>query len=137
VSWLENAPGQDFASIFSLRPNLYQDFRAFQDLFAERELLPATILSSTRQRIAQLHNCSAELTRVQAPESDEPPLNCINACLEIAELFAQDPHAVPASGVAQVKAELGDAAVVALMEWLAICDGFCRFQVILEVEHDQ
>ena len=57
-----------------------------------------------------------------------------NACLEIAELFAMDPHAIPDAPVALVREELGDAAVVALMEWLAICDGFCRFQLLLQVE---
>ncbi len=134
MSWLESAPGSDFASVFGLRPNLYKDFRSFADLFDQRQLLPSSVLCSTLRRIAQLHNCATELAAAEAGAVKDENCECVAACLEIAELFAQDPHAIPDAPVAAVKAELGDAAVVALMEWLAICDGFCRFQVLLEVK---
>lgn len=137
MSWLESAGGGDFAAVFSLRPNLYQDYQAFAALFAERELLPACLLRATRRRIAQLHNCAAEMAAAEAMIDAVETCNCEAACLEIAELFTQDPHAITDAPVAAVKAELGDAAVVALMEWLAICDGFCRFRLMLEVNHGE
>jgi hypothetical protein len=137
VSWLESAGSGDFETVFSLRPNLYQDYQAFAELFTERQLLPACLLIATRRRIAQLHNCATEMEAAEQMAAAGETCDCEAACLEIAELFAQDPHAIADAPVAAVKAELGDAGVVALMEWLAICDGFCRFRLMLEVNHGQ
>ena len=149
MSWLAQKEKGDFDSLFALRPNLYQDYRKFAELFWQKQLLPARILEFCRLRVAGLHGCEAELMRrYRAPAAPaEEELTALGgwhgecrfsglekACLEIAELFAMDPHAIPDAPVALVREELGDAAVVALMEWLAICDGFCRFQLLLQAE---
>lgn len=151
MSWLQSAGGSEFKSVFSLRENLFEDYKSFYNLFWSRALLPWHVMELTRLRVAQLHNCKSELSlryRFEgAPTElkigalpnwykDSTYSEVDRACLEIAELFVQDPHAIADQMTNRVKAEIGDAGLVALMEWLALCDGFCRFQLMTGVSYD-
>jgi alkylhydroperoxidase family enzyme len=140
-----------FERVFGLRPNLFDDFRSFYALFWEKRLVDPVLLELCRLRIAQLHGCESEL-RVRYQPAIEAGLTeekiaaladaadsslyseAERACIAFAELFAMDPHAITDADAARVVAVLGDAGVVALVEALAMFDGFSRFRLMLGVE---
>jgi alkylhydroperoxidase family enzyme len=140
-----------FERAFALRRNLFEDFRRFYALFWEKGLVDPVLLELCRLRIAQLHGCEAELRVRYQPALDaglaeekiaalgdaaHSPLfgEAERACIALAELFAMDPHAITDADAARVVAALGDAGTVALVEALALFDGFARFRLMLEVE---
>jgi alkylhydroperoxidase family enzyme len=49
-------------------------------------------------------------------------------------MFVQDPHAITDADVEAVLQHLGEDGVVALVEALALFDGFARFRVALEIQ---
>ena len=136
---------------FGLRQNLFEDFRRFYALFWEQKLVDPVILELCRLRIAQIHGCEAELRLRYQPALDaglsEEKLAALQdashssayseaerACVAFAELFTIDPHAIDDEDAARVVAALGDAGTVALVEALALFDGFVRFRLVLGVE---
>jgi alkylhydroperoxidase family enzyme len=146
------APGATpFERVFSLRANLLDDFRRFYALFWEQKLVDPVILELCRLRVAQIHGCEPELRLRYRPALDaglsEEKIAAIadashsplfgeseRACLAFAELFAIDPHAIDDEDAARVVAALGDAGTVALVEALALFDGFARFRLVFGVE---
>jgi hypothetical protein len=52
----------------------------------------------------------------------------------LAEKFALDVHAVDDEDIAAVRDAIGEPALVALIEAMALFDGFTRFRAILGVE---
>jgi alkylhydroperoxidase family enzyme len=140
-----------FERVFSLRPNLFEDYRRFYALFWEKQLVDPVLLELCRLRIAALHGCESELrvryqpaqdaglteAKIAAiPDAADSPLfsEGERACIALAELFAIDPHAITDADAARVVAVLGDAGTVALVEALALFDGFIRFRLMLGVE---
>ena len=140
-----------FERVFSLRPNLFEDYRRFYALFWEKQLVDPVLLELCRLRIAALHGCESELrvryrpaldaglgeAKIAAiPDAADSPLfsEAERACIALAELFAIDPHAITDADAARVVAVLGDAGTVALVEALALFDGFARFRLMLGVE---
>ncbi|WP_101760216.1 carboxymuconolactone decarboxylase family protein [Oceanicoccus sp. KOV_DT_Chl] len=143
-----------FGQIFSLRPNLWADYQRFIAVLWQRTSLSVVILELTRLRVAQLHNCKPELNRRYQLAIDaglvEEKIQQLSqwhtanvfsrserGCLELAELFVIDPHAISDEVAAAVQHSLGDNGFVALMEALAMFDGFCRFQLMLDVAVDK
>ena len=141
----------DFERVFALRPNLFEDFRSFYALFWQKRLVDPVLLELCRLRIAQLHGCESELRVRYQPAVDagltEEKIAALpdaadsslygeaeRACIALAELFAMDPHAITDADAARVTAVLGDAGTVALVEALAMFDGFARFRLMLGVE---
>jgi alkylhydroperoxidase family enzyme len=153
MSWITGHQPADFNSLFSLRPNLFQDYQAFAELFWQRGLVPPIALELCRLRVAQLHRCAPELAR-RRPEArasglgedkiaalpdwpGDPRFSAAErACLALAESFTIDPHGISDDMMAEVVAALGEAGAVALLECLALFDGFCRFQVLLQAKED-
>ena len=140
-----------FEGVFGLRENLFEDFRRFYALFWEKRLVDPVLLELCRLRSAQLHGCESELRVRYQPAIDaglgeekiaaladaaDSPLyaESARACIALAELFAIDPHAITDADAARVVAVLGDAGMVALVEALAMFDGFTRFRLMLGVE---
>jgi len=136
---------------FSLRPNLYQDFRQFYGLFWDRKLLDPVLMELLRLRIAQLHGCQAELgVRYQAAldaglrESQLQELSCWHSstawqplqrhCLNLAERFVMNPQRIRDEDTEPLRRQLGDAGLMSLLYLLAALDGFCRFQCLLGVQ---
>jgi AhpD family alkylhydroperoxidase len=151
VSWLGTPPRLD--AVFGLRPELFEAWRAFRGAFWERRLVDPVILELCRLRVAALHGCRAELAaRTPAAREagvDEARIAALGdwatdprfgpgerACLRFAEQFVLDAHGVTDADAAAVTAALGDAGAVALVEALALFDGFCRFRLVLGVEED-
>jgi alkylhydroperoxidase family enzyme len=140
-----------FEGVFALRRNLFEDFRSFYALFWEKRLVDPVLLELCRLRIAELHGCESELRVRYQPALDaglgeekiaaladagDSPLysEAERACVALAELFAMDPHAITDADAVRVVAVLGDAGTVALVEALALFDGFTRFRLLLGVE---
>lgn len=142
---------RSFAAAFSLRPELYADYRAFADLFWSRRLVEPVILELCRIRVAQILGCAAEERR-RTPQAvaaglDEELVAAVadwkgsprlsdaqRACLRLAEGFVLDPHGVSDADAAAVAAHLPPKEMMALIEALAVFDGFTRFRLILGVE---
>lgn len=153
VSWLgeEDPKGATpLDRVFGLRPNLHEDYRRFVALFWEKALVDPVILELCRLRVAMLLDCEAELAVRSRPALaaglDEAKIaelaragSCERftpaerACIAFAELFVADPQAITDADAAAVTDQLGDAGLVALVEALAIFDGFTRFRLLLDV----
>jgi len=134
TTWLPEvtvAEGQtEFDAVFGLRPDLFDAYRDFESVFWTHELLDAEILDACRARCAQV--LRAEGAPAPPIESDDPT-SALAACLELAEQFVLDPHGVTEAMRDAVVAHVGDAGLVALVEALAVFDGFTRFRTILRV----
>ncbi len=153
MSWLaEKAEGETpLEQVLGLRPNLHAAFQDFYAVFWQRRLVPPVILELCRLRVAQLLGCASEQNlRYQAALDaglDEEKVAALplwgrgdafdeaeRACLALAEMFVQDPHAITDEDADLVLRYLGEEGMVALTEALALFDGFIRFQVLLGVE---
>jgi len=158
VSWILDAAAArppdaktPFEGAFSLRRNLFEDFRRFYALFWQKPPLDPALLELCRLRVAQIHGCESELriryqpaldaglteAKIAAlPEASHSPLysEAERACIAFAELFAIDPHAIADEDAARVVAALGEPGTVALVEALALFDGFTRFRLVLGIE---
>lgn len=110
-----------FAGTFGLRPELFADYQAFEQ--AVRGAVEPRLLALCGARVGYL--LGARETAIE-PETDGE-----RACLRLADKFVLDPHGVTDADAAAVVAHLGPAATVALVEALALLDGFTRFRLIL------
>jgi alkylhydroperoxidase family enzyme len=155
MTWLTAtvAGATEFDRVFGLRPNLYDDYRAFVSLFWSLRPVDPVILELCRLRIAQLFGCDAEL-RVRHVPADAAGLteekiaalenwrtagefsDAERACLAFAEKFVLNPHGVTDEDAAAVTAHLSDKETIAFAEALAVFDGFTRFRIILGIEPD-
>lgn len=145
MSWLAGI--DSFNSAMSLRPNLHADFQKFYALFWDKALLPKELMELCRLRVAALHGCETEAAmRTPGVDVAEDKIAALGkwptdarfsaaekAALQIAELFVQDPHAISDADAAAVVTALDDAALVALLELVGIFDGYCRLQLMLQL----
>jgi len=151
MSWLpERAEGaSEFERAFRLRENLYEAWAELAALSWTKRLAPPVILQLLQLRVRQLHSVPLgthrmseavdegwDETRVaelaawwKSARFDETE----RACLRLAEQFVLDSKGIGEAEVAPVRGALGDATVVALVEALAIFDGFTRFQKMLGI----
>ena len=153
MSWLATTtPGANpFERVRALRPDLQRDLQRFVDLFWERRLLPLALLELLRLHVARLLDCRSELGHryvdsgrplvaedkvASLAEVERSPLfsEGERACLRLADKFVFDVHGIEDSDVAAVQGALGTRATVALVEWLALCDGLMRLRNLLGVE---
>jgi hypothetical protein len=134
-TWLPDvavAEGQaEFDAVFGLRPDLFDAYRDFESVFWTHELLDAEVLDACRARCAQLLRAAGARAE---PVAANDPTSALAACLALAEQFVIDPHCVTAEMRDAVVAYVGDAGLVALVEALAVFDGFTRFRTILGIE---
>ena len=124
----------EFDAVFALRPDLFDAYREFESVFWANELVDAEILDACRGR------CAHVLRAAGAPEipiTADDPASPLGACLALAEQFVIDPHCVTAEMRDAVVAHVGDAGLVALVEALAVFDGFTRFRTLLDITPDE
>ena len=122
--------GSEFDTVFALRPDLFDAYRAFESVFWTHELLDAAILDACRRRCAQVLRAEGAPSE---PVAADDPTSALAACLALAEQFVIDPHGVTEEMRDAVTAHVGDAGLVALVEALAVFDGFTRFRTILGI----
>lgn len=138
-----DGPGS-FERVFSLRPELYDAWRAFASVFWERALLDPALLELARARVGQMLGaavpdaCDAMRAARAALDprkraalerwwSSELFDDTERACLRFAEQFVLDAQQISDEEARAVTQALGDAGTVAFVEALAILDGFARF----------
>ena len=141
MSWIDSSR-RTFAEVFSLRDNLYQDYQAFARVFTDKGLLDEQLMRLCQQRCEQLHRSghavaglSEDLIQALPQWYNSTLFSPLDkAALQLSECFCLDPHSISDAMTEAVIAHLGDAGLVALLEYLALCDGFARFRVLLETE---
>jgi alkylhydroperoxidase family enzyme len=153
MTWLPDpvAGATPLDGVFGRRANLYEDFRRWSAIFWEARLLDPVLLELCRLRVAQLHECDAELRLRYQPALDaglsedkiaelprtgsSPHFSELERdCIAFAELFTVDPHVISDDDAARVTGHLGPAGTVALVQALALFDGFARFRLVLGIE---
>lgn len=144
MTWLQQATAS-FEQTFLLRENLYRDYQAFEETLNRQ--LEARLRALCKARCLQLHRCAVDRDSEQTlgdetlavlPQwyNDGRFNSAEKAALQLAECFCLDPHSISDEMAAAVVDALGDAGFVALLEHLALCDGFARFRRILEIGED-
>jgi alkylhydroperoxidase family enzyme len=152
VTWLpQQADGaSEFERVFGLRANLFAAWREFASLLWTARLAPPVLLQLVQLRVRQLHGLDVagthRMSEALAAGWDEARVVELEtwwkserfdaterACLRLAEQFVLDAKGITEAEVAPVREALGDATVVALVEALAIFDGFTRFQKMLGI----
>ena len=148
MTWVSDRTST-FHELFGLRANLFSDYRAFAAVFEERKLLDSNLMRLCHLRVAQMHRCPSQVRELQAtiPEHKfaalpqwfrAPEFSVLEkAALQLTECFCLDTHSISDEMTQAVIAEIGDKGLVALLEYLALCDGFVRFQVILQTGEPQ
>ena len=136
-TWLPDvtiAAGEpEFDAVFRLRPDLFAAYREFESVFWTHELLDVAILEACRARCAQILSAAGAPSE---PVTADDPTSAIGACLALADQFVIDPHSVTREMREAVVAHVGDAGLVALVEALAVFDGFTRFRTVLSIAPD-
>ena len=149
MSWVLGGGQHSFADLMALRPNLAADVAAFSDLLWHAPGTDPVTLELCRLRVAQLHGARSALAE-RRPEAkaaglsedriarladygSDPAFSARErACLELSELFVMDPSAIDDATFVAVREALGEQGTVALLEALAVFDGFSRAQVMLD-----
>ena len=152
MTWLpQQAEGaSEFERVFGLRENLFAAWREFASLLWTARLAPPVLLQLVQLRVRQLHGLEVagaqRMSEALEAGWDEARVAQLatwwkserfdateRACLRLAEQFVLDAKGISEAEVAPVREALGDATVVALVEALAIFDGFTRFQKMLGI----
>lgn len=149
MSWINGGRLASFGQLIGLRPNLAADLAAFSSELWQGHGVDAVTLELCRLRVAALHGSTAEFAR-RTPQALAAGLTedrvarlaewhrdaafgaRERACIALAEQFVLDPSGIDDAMFAAVRAELGEAGSVTLLEALAIFDGFTRFAVLLQ-----
>ncbi len=137
-----------FDEVLALRPDLAAPYRDFLGVFWDRRLVEPVVLDLCRLRVAQLLGCASELAvrtraavdaglasvqveRLPGWPSEECFTDEHRAALAIAEQFVLDPHGVDSAMRDAMVVHVGTPGLVALVEALALFDGFTRFRLLL------
>lgn len=89
--------------------------------------LDRRILELCRRRVGTLLGCPEHAGPIPSREELDARQR---ACLDFAERFVLDHHAITDADAARVGEHLTDAEMVALTSALAVYDGFCRFEIM-------
>ncbi len=137
----------ELAGVLAHRPELQVRYRAFMKSVRGDGNLPPRLLELCRVRVAQIHDCAAELALsdaaapLTAAEKDQLAAGRLGdfsdaeqAALAIAELMPYAHHQLDDAAVKRADELLGHAGCVALLTALAFFDVNCRLKLTLGVE---
>lgn len=152
MSWLPGLAEGDslFARVFGLRPALFAAWVDFASLVWTQALAPPVLLECSRLRLVTLLGArSAQRARMSEARDaglDEAKIAALahwrssphfgpaeRAALDFTEQFAADAAGISDGQAARLRAELGDAGLVAFVQALAVFDGFGRFAEIFGI----
>lgn len=148
MTWLrDNSDTPTLEGFLGQRPELLEKYQAFYASIREAGLVPQRVLEICRLRVAAIHDCEAEWTQrdgdveLGADElealrrGDLQPFDAAErAALEVTELLPYAHHALTDEQVAEVKAQLGDAGCVSLINALVLFDVNCRLKLAFDLE---
>jgi AhpD family alkylhydroperoxidase len=137
MTWLprqaEGATALD--RVLGLRPNLAAEHRAFDELLRSGRFVDAGLLDLCRRHVARLHGVAGAGGAGGAEASACSELE--RAALGLAGKFALEPHAASDADVAAVASRLSPPELIALVQGLALADGFVRVGIVLGVATDE
>jgi len=130
------------------RPELNTLYKRFYGTFWDDALLPRSLLEMCRVRIAQLHDCDAELlvsdplAELEPPKREAIPLwehsesfsPAERAALAIAEKFPWAHHSISDEEHAELANHFDERQIVALTVALALFDANCRLRLVFDLE---
>lgn len=148
MTWLrDNSDTPTLDGLLAQRPELLEKYRTFYASIWEAGLVPRRVLELCRLRVAAIHDCEAEWTQREAGvelgaeelealrRGDFEPFDAAEqAALAVTELLPFAHHALTDEDVATVKAELGDAGCVSLINALVLFDVNCRLKLAFDLE---
>ena len=149
MTWLKAEEGSaPFDAALALRPELRDLYAAFYGKLWDEELLPASLLELCRLRVAQLHDCEAELAVRHAGASvSDAQIAALadwsgselfseqeRAALTLAEKMPWQHHDLTDEEYADLNAHFGESGVVALTIGVALFDANCRLRLALGTE---
>lgn len=148
MTWLrDSSDTPTLDGLLAQRPELLEKYRTFYASIWEAGLVPQRILEICRLRIAAIHDCEAEWAQREADvtlgaeelealrRGDLEPFDAAEqAALTVTELLPFAHHALTDDQVAEVKAQLGDAGCVSLINALVLFDVNCRLKLAFDLE---
>ena len=149
MSWLDPADrtAPAFEALLAYRPELLALYKRFYGTFWDDALLPRSILELCRVRIAQLHDCEAELA-LSDPGSGVSPAQraaigsweraaCFSpaerSALALAEKMPWAHHAITDEEHRELRGHFTQPQAVALTVALALIDANCRLRLVFEL----
>ncbi len=136
--------GASFDQLLGLTPELLRDYTAFESRLWSSGVEPA-LLELCRVRVALVLGCAGECERrtadvalddgklaaLEAWESSDVFNSLQRAALRLTDGFVLKPHGVTDADAAALAAHLTPPQMIALIEALALFDGFTRFRMML------
>jgi len=128
-------------------PGLGEPLMAYYRAFWEQAHLPPRTLALVALRVAQLHRVPAAPAPPVRPDAAKAAAlehwhrdaqfdAAERACLDFAEVYAQDCRALSDEQAEAVKAHYGDAGLVTLVQALGIFDSLTRLNMIWQAEEN-
>jgi alkylhydroperoxidase family enzyme len=150
VSWVAAAADttHDLDGVFGLLPEAYERFLALYESLWESAVLEPSILDMCRLRIAALMGLDATDSEpgtialslaadklATLPRYATSPLfsTCERACIEFAEQYVLDPHALTDEDFARLREHLDDKQIATLTLAAAVFDATTRFELALGI----
>lgn len=116
-------------------PGLDRAWLGYGQALWSQPYLPALVLERCRQRLLQLHG-APQRGSFLGPGPDpvprtfaETPGEALQACLDFAELYAQDPEQLTDAQAEAVKSHFGEEGLVVLIQALGLFDAQCRLEL--------
>lgn len=148
MTWLrDSSDTPTLDGLLGQRPELLAKYQKFYASIWEAGLVPRRVLELCRLRVAAIHDCEAEWTQREGDvelgtdelealrRGDVKPFDAAEqAALAVTELLPFAHHALTDEDVAKVKAELGDAGCVSLINALVLFDVNCRLKLAFDLE---
>ena len=149
MSWIAEpeAAVNSFEQVLAQRPELAKLYRTYFGGVLEKSQAPADILELARLRIAEIHECDAELAIQHAAaglsqaqrdalpywQTSELFSEAQRAALGLAERIVWEHHQITDEESAAVRQHLGDAGLVAFTVAISLFDANCRLKLALGV----
>ena len=149
MSWIAEpeAAVDSFEAVLSQRPELATLYRTYYGGLWEKSPVPADILELARLRIAEIHECDAELAiQHEAAGLSQAQRDALanwqasplfsdgqRAALGLAERIVWEHHQITDEESGAVRQHLGDAGLVAFTVAISLFDANCRLKLALGV----
>jgi alkylhydroperoxidase family enzyme len=150
MSWVTSVPHapSPIEGLLGWRPELLEQFRSFYGTLWDERLLDPALLEMLRLRIAQIHDCSAELAIVHSETGLSESKRAALADWRKSDLFDPrervllgyaehipfDHHLIEDNDAAAVRDALGEKGFVAYSLAVTLFDALCRLRIVMQLD---